>query len=172
MRIAIFGGTFNPVHYGHLLIAEAARESHRLDRVIFVPAGNPPHKKAPRTSSQERLAMLRLAIRKNPAFYLSDWEIRQRRVVYTYETLEHFHRRFPRASLYFLVGSDSYKNLSRWREPRRLRALGRFISYERIQPFASRDIRRRVLKNRSIRYWVPEPVERYIRAHRLYRKPE
>jgi len=172
MRIALFGGTFNPVHYGHLLIAEAARQSQKLDRVVFTPAGIPPHKKRPHTSAPHRLAMLRLAIRGNPAFTASDWEIRQKRVVYTYETLEYFHGRWPQASLYFILGSDSLRLVPKWREPRRLRSLCRFIPHKRLPPFASHDIRRRVLKGMSIRYRVPEAVERYIRSRRLYRKPE
>jgi nicotinate-nucleotide adenylyltransferase len=172
MKIALFGGTFNPVHNGHLLIAEAARETYRLDRVLFVPAGLPPHKRPPRTSAKHRLAMLRLAIRGNPAFDISDWEIRRKRVVYTYETLEHFRRTRPRASLFFLVGSDALKNLPRWREAKRLRSLCRFISMKRILPYASHEVRRRVRKRLSIRYQVPESVERYIRERQLYRQPE
>ncbi len=170
--IALFGGTFNPVHIGHLLIAEAARQAHGMDRIVFVPAGLPPHKKAPRTSSRHRLAMLRLAVRGNPAFKISDWEVRQKRVIYTYQTLEHFRNKWPRARLFFILGSDSMKKLPKWREPRRLRALCRFIPFKRLEPFASHDIRQRVRKGSSIRYLVPDAVERYIRQCRLYRKPE
>ena len=172
MRIALLGGTFNPVHSGHLLIAEAARESFQLDRVVFVPAGLPPHKKAPKTSARRRLAMLRLAVRGNRAFTVSDWETRQHRVVYTCETLEHFRKLWPRAALYFILGSDSLKTLPRWRESRRLRRMCRFVALPRIDVFASADIRRRVSLRRSIRYRVPAPVERYILARRLYRRPE
>ena len=172
MRIGLLGGTFNPVHCGHLVIAEAACESLHLDRVVFVPAGRPPHKKAPKTSARHRLAMLRLAVRANRAFTVSDWEIRQKRVVYTYETLEHFRKVWPRAALYFILGSDSLKNLPHWREPQRLRRLCRFVAFPRIDAYASSDIRRRVRRRQSIRYRVPVPVERYILARRLYRRPE
>jgi nicotinate-nucleotide adenylyltransferase len=172
MRIALFGGTFNPVHNGHLLIAEAARESFKLDRVIFIPAGRPPHKKNPRTSAAHRLAMLRLAIRGNPFFTIQDWEIRQNRVVYTYETVEHFRSRWPKGPLYFIVGSDSLKNLPKWRHPERLRSQCRFIPHIRIPWYASHDIRRRVRARKSVRYLVPDSVERYIRRNRLYRQPE
>jgi nicotinate-nucleotide adenylyltransferase len=172
MRVALFGGTFNPVHYGHLLIAESARQAHRLDQILFIPAGLPPHKAAPRTSAEDRLAMLRAAVRGNAAFHVSDWEIRQKRIVYTYETVDYFHQRWPKALLYFLVGSDSYKNLPYWRESKRLRSLCRFISYERISPFASHDIRRRVRRHDSIRYRVPNSVAQLIQRRRLYRKPE
>jgi len=172
VRIGLLGGTFNPVHYGHLVIAEAARETFRLDRVVFVPAGLPPHKRAPKTSARHRLAMLRLAVRGNHAFIVSDWEIRQGRVVYTYETLEHFQKTQPRAALYFIIGSDSLKSLPRWREPRRLRRMCRWVAFPRIDAFASSDIRRRVSRRRSIRYRVPATVERYIQEERLYRRPE
>ena len=171
-KIALFGGTFNPIHTGHLLVAEAAKESLGLNRLLFMPAGLPPHKKAPRTSSQDRFAMLRLAVKGNKNFEVSSWEIRQKRVVYTYQTLEHFRRKWPKAKLYFIVGADSMKNLSKWRESRWLRAHCRFVSYARLAPFASHDIRTRVRQGRSIRYLVPEAVERYILRHRLYRKPE
>ncbi len=172
MRIGLFGGTFNPVHNGHLLIAEMARETFQLDAVLFVPAGLPPHKIAPRTPVRDRVAMLRLAIKGNPHFSISDWEIRQKRVVYTYETLDHFHHRWPRASLFFIVGSDSLKELPRWKEARRLKSLARFVAMDRIDPYASHDIRRRVRQGKSITYRVPESVRRYIVKKRLYHQPE
>ena len=116
--------------------------------------------------------MLKLAIRGNPAFECNAWEISQKRVVYTYETLEHFKRTWPRASLYFIMGSDSLKEFPRWREAKRLKTLCRWVAMDRILPYASHEIRRRVQKRRSIRYLVPEAVEGYIKTHRLYRKPE
>ena len=172
MKIALLGGTFNPVHVGHLLIAQMAQEAWKLDRVIFVPAGCPPHKNRPQTSARDRLAMLRLAVRKNPAFTVSDWEIRQGCVVYTWETLEHFRRVYSKASLFFIIGSDSLKTLPTWKESRRLQRLCRFIVIPRIDPFSSTEIRRRVRDGRSIRYRVPADVERHIKERRLYRRPQ
>jgi nicotinate-nucleotide adenylyltransferase len=172
MKIALLGGTFNPVHNGHLLIAQTALDSYTLDKVVFIPAGLPPHKKSPRTSIQDRLAMLRLAVRGNPAFAVSDWEIRQGRVVYTWETLEHFHRLWPNASLFFIIGSDSLKTLPKWRKSNRIRRLCRVIAIPRIDPFSSTDIRRRVRRGLSLRYRVPQAVERYIQERRIYRRPE
>lgn len=172
LKIAFFGGTFNPVHTGHLLVAEAAKEKLGLDRLLFLPAGIPPHKKAPRTSSRDRLAMLCLAVKSNKHFEVSPWEVQQKRVVYTYQTMDHFRKKWPKARLYFIVGSDSMKKLPHWRESRRLRTLCRFVSYDRLAPFASHAIRLRVRQGRSIRYLVPDAVERYIRQHRLYRRPE
>jgi nicotinate-nucleotide adenylyltransferase len=172
MKIALLGGTFNPVHNGHLLIAQTALESYKLDKVVFVPAGLPPHKKSPKTSAKNRLAMLYLAIRGNPEFAVSDWEIRQKRIVYTWETLEHFCRIWPKASLFFIIGSDSLKTLPKWREYGRLRRLCRFITIPRINPFSSTDIRQRVRQGISVRYRIPQAVERYIQEEKLYRRPE
>ena len=94
------------------------------------------------------------------------------RIVYTYETLDHFKKRWPRARLFFLLGSDSIKKLPQWRQTEHLQSMCRFIPFERLRPFASHDIRRRVRKGSSIRYLVPPAVERYIHQCRLYRKPE
>jgi nicotinate-nucleotide adenylyltransferase len=167
-RIGLFGGTFDPVHYGHLLIAEAARESARLDRVIFIPAGHAPLKAKPRTPAHDRLAMLRLAIHGHPDFSVNDWEIRQKRVVYTIETVSHFRRHWPKAELYFILGSDARKSLPHWHQARHLSSLCRLLSVKRFDPFSSRELRRRLRRGASIRYWVPASVEGYIQKHRLY----
>jgi nicotinate-nucleotide adenylyltransferase len=194
MRIALFGGTFNPIHQGHLLMAEAAREHFKLDRVVFIPTGEPPHKDRPHTSAAQRLAMVRLALRGNPAFSVSDWEVRQKGVVYTYQTLAHFRKRWSRYSLFFLLGTDSLKRISSWQQGAALLRQYPFLAVERPEvpwvslpkslrlrahrvrsgpvPFASHQIRRRVRLHQSIRFQVPQAVERYIRRHGLYRKPE
>jgi nicotinate-nucleotide adenylyltransferase len=172
MRIGLFGGTFNPVHNGHLLIAEAAREKYRLDQILFIPAGLPPHKKAPRTPVRHRLAMLRLATRGNAAFAIDPWEIKQGRVVYTYQTLEHAKAKWPKAALYFLLGADAMKTVPKWVESARVRKLAKLLPAPRLSSFASHDIRARVEHKQSIRYLVPTAVESYIRRHRLYRRPE
>jgi len=153
-------------------MAELARESFHLQKVIFVPAGQPPHRRAPRTSALDRLSMVRLAIRGNPFFTVSDWEIRRQRVVYSIETLTHFRRLHPRARWHFIIGADERRNLPRWKDSRTLQRMCRFIGVDRFEPYASTDIRRRVRRGLSIRYHVPEPVARYIQNHRLYQKPE
>lgn len=172
MRIGLFGGTFNPVHNGHLLIAEAAREKFHLDKIIFIPAGLPPHKRAPRTSPKHRAAQLRLALKGQPAFELNLWEMKSRRVVYTWETVTHFKQLYPKAQFFFLLGEDSMKAFPRWVHPERIRKIAKPIPADRIAPFASHDIRARVRRGASIRYLVPESVRRYIQSHRLYRQPE
>ena len=190
MKIALFGGTFDPLHLGHLLIAESARQSFGLDRVIFLPTGVPPHKASPAAAARDRLAMARLAVRGNPAFQVSDWEVRQNRVVYTFEVLAHFHRQRPRQRLYFIVGSDSLRDLRQWRHGAALLKQATFLVAERPDvpwrslpvtlrrqtrridwpavPFASHALRDDIAAGRSIRYQVPARVDEYIRRHHLY----
>lgn len=193
MKIGLFGGTFNPIHWGHLLLAESAREQFKLHRVLFVPAGHPPHKKRLTTAVHHRLAMTRLAVRGNPFFRVSDWEARQKRVVYTHETLEHFAQE-SRPEWFFLMGSDSLSQIQAWRLgpglldrctflvaerperpwkslPASLRRKTRLIASPLVA-LASHDIRRRVHEGLSIRYHVPGIVARYIERHRLYRELE
>jgi nicotinate-nucleotide adenylyltransferase len=189
-RIALFGGTFDPVHWGHLLLAESARSAFRLDRVIFVPTGLPPHKAPPVASAADRWRMLRLAIAGNPAFVADDWEIRQKRVVYSYETIDYFRRRWPKSELFFIVGTDMLQILPKWVRGPELMKRTRFLAAERPEypwsrvpqaarrraqlikwpavPLASHDIRGAVHRGRSIRYQVPAAVEKYIWKHRLY----
>jgi nicotinate-nucleotide adenylyltransferase len=194
LKLGLFGGTFNPIHHGHLLMAEYAREAFKLEKVIFVPTGQPPHRQAPRTSAQHRSAMVRLAIQGNSFFTMSDWEMRQKRVVYSYETLAYFTSQSARDRYYFILGSDSLAQLPTWRESVLLLKRYDFLVVERPEapwgkisprlrrqvhqvpsdpvPFAGQDIRQRVRQGRSIRYQVPEAVRRYILAHHLYQKPE
>jgi nicotinate-nucleotide adenylyltransferase len=192
MRIGLFGGTFDPIHNGHLLMAEAAREQFRLRRVLFLPTGRPPHKDRPRTPVKDRLHMLKLAVRSNPAFAVSDWEVRQNRVVYTYETLDHFRGLFPTDRIFFIVGADSLRDIPLWRQGTRLLKMCTFVAAPRpgilwneipvavrrrarrlgglAVPFASREIRASARRGRSIRYQVPEAVHAFIQARGLYRQ--
>lgn len=190
-RIALFGGTFDPVHWGHLLLAESTRAAYRLDRVVFIPTGLPPHKRPAVARPADRLRMLCLATARHSSFDVSDWEIRQKRVVYSYETIAHFRDRWPRAKLFFIVGTDMLRGIGHWKKGKELLDRCMFLGAERpgiswsrlppdvrrkarpIQwpavPLASHDIRARVKKGRSIRYQVPDAVERYIRKHGLYK---
>jgi nicotinate-nucleotide adenylyltransferase len=117
-RIGLFGGTFDPPHFGHLVLAEWARVRLRLDRVVFVPAGTPPHKRGRRlTDAALRLALTRLAVRGNPAFTVSGFEARREGPSFTVDTLRHFHARQPGASFYLLMGADSLADFPDWHEP-------------------------------------------------------
>jgi nicotinate-nucleotide adenylyltransferase len=193
MLIGVFGGTFDPVHLGHLIAAEQAREQARLDQVVFVPAARPPHK--PRESLAPfglRAEMLALAIAGHPAFRLDDLEKDRPGPSYTADTLEELHRRQPGASFTLILGADCLPELATWRDPARIGHLADIIIVprsgtspaERIVPhsvkiktilempeidIASHDIRRRVAQGRSIRYLVPRAVQCYIETHGLYR---
>jgi nicotinate-nucleotide adenylyltransferase len=197
MRLGLFGGTFDPIHMGHLILAEACREACALDRVWFVVAGAPPHKPGDRTSVADRMEMVRIAIAGQPAFEVSDLETRRPGPHYSVETLEEVRRQRPEDELFFLIGADSLADLPQWRQPERIVALATVVVVDRpgiatgltsrwpdlspsSRPFrmvtippigiASNDLRRRVAEGRSIRYQVPRGVEAYIEAHGLYRR--
>ena len=189
-RIALFGGTFDPVHWGHLLLAESARTAFKLDRVVFIPTGTPPHKKPAIASPAQRLHMLRLATRANAFFDVSEWEVRQKRVVYSYETIAHYRQVDPRARLFFIVGTDMLKIVDHWKKGRALLDQCVFLAAERPEApwrrlpagvrrkarriewpsvaLASHEIRDCLRRRLSIRYQVPDAVERYIRKHGIY----
>jgi nicotinate-nucleotide adenylyltransferase len=118
MRLGIYGGTFDPVHYGHLLLAESAREQLRLDEVWFMPAAVPPHKRERElTAAKQRVEMLELAIAGNPAFRVSKLELDRGGVSYTVDTLRTVKSQQPEAELFLLMGADSLRDLVTWREP-------------------------------------------------------
>ncbi len=189
MRLGIFGGTFNPIHLGHVVLAETAREVLRLDRVLFIPTGQPPHKAVRGVlPGPVRLAMIRQAIRGQPAFAASDLELRRSDVSYSIETVRLLHRRFQDARLFLLIGADmlavrwvAWKEIKRLctvavvrrpgAAPRRREAGVTWLAMPQID-ISSSDIRRRLRAGRSIRYLVPPAVERYIRQHRLYRSSD
>lgn len=117
MRLGLFGGSFDPVHYGHLLLAESCREQCRLDKVLFLPAATPPHKRdQARAEPQARVEMLELATGGHPAFEVSRAEVDRGGVSYTVDTLRHFRTVSPEAELYFLLGADMLHDLPHWRE--------------------------------------------------------
>ncbi len=124
MRLGILGGSFDPVHYGHLLLAESCREQCQLDAVRFVPAAVPPHKQDRKLSSDaDRVEMLKLATGGHEAFSVWTWEIDRGGVSYTVETLQHLHDEDPTRELFFLMGADSLTDLPTWKEPERICSL-------------------------------------------------
>jgi nicotinate-nucleotide adenylyltransferase len=125
-RTALFGGSFNPIHYGHLLLADEVRERLALDRVIFMPAGVAPHKPASGLApAAHRYAMVRLAVADNPAFEVSDLELRRPGPSYTIDTVEMLG--MPPDELFLIVGSETFLDLLSWRDPRRLAARCRIV---------------------------------------------
>ena len=192
MRLGLYGGTFDPIHLGHLILAEACREACGLDRVWFVVAGAPPHKPGGRTDVGHRLEMARLAVAGNPAFEVSEIEARRPGPHYSVETLEAVRRERPGDELFFLIGADSLVDLPHWRGPDQILRMASLVVANRpgfepppfetppdarpihrvtIPPIgiASHEVRRRLLEGRSVRYQIPRAVEAYIDAHGLYR---
>lgn len=196
MRLGLFGGTFDPIHLGHLIIAEACREAMRLDLVLFVVAGVPPHKPGGRTPVGDRIEMARIATAGHPSFEVSEIEAKGPGPNYSFETLEAVHRDRTGDDLFFLIGADSLVDLPLWRRPDRIAELASIVVVNRpgVDPvvsasppdlgpnarpiervavppigIASNDLRRRVSEGRSIRYLVPRGVEAYIAEQGLYR---
>ena len=132
MRLGIFGGTFDPVHMGHLILAERCRESCRLDQVLFLPTAVPPHKSGQRrTSAQRRVEMLELAVAGNEYFEVERHEADRGGVNYTVDTLRHFLEKMPQAELFFLMGADMLNDLPNWREAATVCELATVVSVRR-----------------------------------------
>jgi nicotinate-nucleotide adenylyltransferase len=189
MKIGILGGTFNPIHIGHLILAEEAREKLRLDRIIFVPAYLPPHKDGSGiAAARDRLAMVKSAIKGNKYFCVSDIEIKRDGRSYTIDTIKGFKLKFPADELYFIIGSDLLKYLEDWKDLREIIKLVKFVAatrpgypLEKIPSYISTipiravdisgfEIRQAISKDKSFRYLVPEVVYEYILKNKLYVK--
>jgi nicotinate-nucleotide adenylyltransferase len=214
-RLGVFGGTFNPVHTAHLALAEEVRERLRLDEVLFVPSGLPPHKGTALPPGERRLEMVRLAVRGNPFFAALDMEVKRAGRSYTVETLRELQGDSLRGrKLFFLIGMDAFREITTWREADVLPRLAHFVIFPRpgyplenpvpylppawnpetpgrsrggitrypldggkalytveteVFPLSATDLRRRVRTGRSIKYLVPDGVERYIKRYELYR---
>lgn len=202
MRVGIMGGTFDPVHLAHLIIAEEARVDLELDRVMFIPAGEPWMKSDRIISPAEhRVAMLKLATGGNPAFEVSTMEIDREGPSYTIDTLEELYQELGHTTeLFLLVGWDSLATLPLWKAPYRISKLAHLVSFPRpgfarpdlealeahipgirdrvlmmekpLISISSSEIRESVAGGKSIHYLVPDGVEWYIRDHGLYRPAE
>jgi len=124
LRVGIFGGTFNPVHRGHLAIAEEIRKAIGLDRILLIPAGRPPHKSGQKIPpAKHRLEMVRLSVREHPNLEVSDLEVRRRGKSYTIETVKALEREFPKGTEFYLIlGLDAFLDFSTWRSPDELKA--------------------------------------------------
>lgn len=187
-RIGILGGTFDPIHLGHLRMAEVVREKMQLEKIFLVPTHIPPHKTfSGLASPKERLRMVRLAVKGNPFLSASDFEINRPGKSYSIETVRYFSKRFPGAKIFFIIGADSLATLGEWKDISEILRLARFVVLNRPGDFAkpsaikystvqmqgmdisSSNIRALVKQRKSIRYLVPEAVNQFILKSNLYR---
>ena len=196
MRLGVYGGSFDPIHYGHLRLAESLRESHALDRVLFVPAFVSPFKVGETgTPPMVRAELVRLAIDDNPHFALWTGELDQNRPSYTVDTLRRLRTENPDAELFFLLGFDALQGIPGWREPEALLKLARFVAatrpgttetqvrdaipdgwedaidFVKIPPLdlSSTEIRDMAAEGKSLRYLTPPAVAEQIDVRRLYK---
>jgi nicotinate-nucleotide adenylyltransferase len=185
MKLGLFGGTFDPPHSGHLIVAQDAWAGLGLDRVVFIPAGIPPHKRRQSiTPAGIRLEMLRVAVAGDPRFGVDDLELLREGPSYTVDTLRTFRARQPEAHLHLLMGADQYADFDTWYQPAEIRRLARIVVMARagetadgraIQVPVTRidvsgsEIRRRVAAGRPVRYLVPDAVLAIIERENLYR---
>jgi nicotinate-nucleotide adenylyltransferase len=183
MKLALYGGTFDPIHHGHLILAREAMETLRLDCVVFVPAAQSPHKldREP-ASPMIRLDMVQAAIADEPRFACDDAEVRQSGPSFTIDTVERYAAMHPGAELYYFIGHDNIRELHTWRRIEALRQLVRFVVFDRAGcdlqhdflhvtrqvDISATEVRARVARGASIRYLVPETVRAIIARDQLY----
>jgi nicotinate-nucleotide adenylyltransferase len=191
VRIALFGGTFDPPHLGHLVAASDAHHRLRLDRLVFVPAAQPPHKQGRvRTPPELRLRMVQETIAGDDRFEVDDLELRRRGPSYTVDTLREFRRRYPGAELFFLLGADALREFATWHQPDEVARLASLVMLTRggeaptegagdgaqalpvpRLDISATEIRRRVAAAEPIRYLVVDAVRAIIEREKLYSNP-
>jgi nicotinate-nucleotide adenylyltransferase len=189
--IGLFGGSFDPVHHGHLIVGQVAAEKLGLETLRFLPAREQPFKQGRhRTSPEHRAAMLSLAISGTPGFALEQTELDRPGPSYTAHTLEELQKREPGTDFVLLLGADAAAELPTWREAARIPELAQVVVFARpgsklpdspwirqvvevpAVDISATEVRRRVARGQVIRYWVPDTVAEYIARHRLYLDPE
>lgn len=189
-KIGIFGGTFDPVHTGHLIISEKAREQFNLEKIIFIPSGISPHKKKVYASAYHRFNMVKIAIEDNPFFEISDIEIKKDEPSYTYLTIKRLKKLYPGYSIFFIIGEDSLFDLPGWYKADELIKETVFLVAKRRENFnykvdkkfpvnfeiinspiigiSSTFIRTCIKEGKSIKYLLPEKVRDYIEKEKIY----
>ena len=201
MNIGVFGGTFNPIHTGHLIIAQEILNKKNLDKIIFVPNASPPHKKDSNLiEASLRFRMIELAINDNDCFEIDDYEMHHNGYSYTIDTLNYLQKKYSDDCLFFIIGADSLFEIHLWKDCQNLiknfnwiiaNRSGREISDESLKEIplptelieklsnsvvetpiieiSSSILRQRIENNKSIKYFVPEQVEKFIKKNYLYK---
>ncbi len=193
MKIGILGGTFDPIHEGHLHLAEAAKKQFHLDKILFIPAFIPPHKARRRdmTPAPYRYRMVELAIREEPAFEISNVELNRPDLSYTADTLRDLRAKYPKDELFLILGRDTFREVPKWRRPVEIRKIVHFIVAPRgedadapypwhegvselqmkLHPASSSEIREVLGKGHALPpHWLPEAVLEYIQRMKLYQE--
>jgi nicotinate-nucleotide adenylyltransferase len=195
MRVGVLGGTFDPIHMGHVAVAKAAMECARLDRVLFVPSAQPPHRAAAEASAEDRLAMSRLAVDGDSRFEVSDVEVKRGGKSYTVDTLQELHRSLPDDELFLILGWDAARLFRTWHQPEGVSALASLVIVGRpgmpsptqadlklagLAPdrvvmcllptpdISGSELRRAIATGKSVAGKLPPAVEGYIAAHHVY----
>jgi nicotinate-nucleotide adenylyltransferase len=195
LRIGVLGGTFDPIHFGHLAAASAAADCAELDRVLFIPSAQPPHRADAIAPAPHRLEMTRLAVTGHESFAVSDIEMRRDGPSYTSDTLVELQRKHPRDELWLILGWDAARLFSTWHEPEKIKQLASFVVVSRpgtptphadeltaagfdpvhvvlclrhTPDISASELRQAIASGESISQSVPEPVAAYIAAHHLY----
>jgi nicotinate-nucleotide adenylyltransferase len=201
IRIGLLGGSFDPIHLGHLIIAETARINLKLDKVIFIPARLNPLKENSFASPVDRIKMIKLAISDNKYFDVSNIEINRKGPSYTIDTLLYFRKIYPRnCKIFFIIGYDNFLQFKKWKDPDRIVKLCKLAVFQRpdfekknsffstrggsisdrknkkhivfikapVIDISSTEIRKRIKKNKSIKYLVPDSVEKFIKKNLIY----
>lgn len=197
-KIGLFGGTYDPIHKGHIKIAEIVLDKMKLDKIIFIPAGDPPHKQDKKvTEKSDRLNMVRLATEYNKAFSVSDYEINKKARSYSFDLINHFKSVYKEDELYFIIGGDSLYNIPTWYRYEELLGLCNFVVISRPDvkkknlldkfsgkekpprlffiddvsiPISSTEIRKKLKNSEDIKDYVSEPVFNYITTNELYNR--
>lgn len=186
MKIGILGGTFNPPHLGHFMLAQTALEKLKLDKVFFIPTNKPPHKEMYPIEAKHRLAMLRGALRNKANFILLDWEIKRKGISFTIDTLKKIKEEYQEDDFFLIIGSDLANFFETWKDYKKILSLTKvvvgkrqssplksekgFLTFDITQiDITSSHIREHISQSFSIKYLVPDSVYEYVEKNKLYR---
>jgi nicotinate-nucleotide adenylyltransferase len=186
-KIGILGGTFNPPHIGHLVLAQEMLEQLELDKIFFVPTNNPPHKKVKQLEPKKRFFMTKLAVAENPNFKVLDLELKRKGKSYTVDTIVELRNKYPKDKFYLIIGSDLAKDFKKWKNPEKIKKMVTIIvakrrgnsfrisrSFKQVDiiqvELSSSQIRERIKNQKTIKYLVPKAVENYIKKNNIYKR--
>ena len=189
MKLCVFQGTFNPIHNGHIKMAEHVLLNYNFDKILFIPAYKPPHKNYDKALTRHRLEMVKLAAKNNPKFEVSDIEYENDRTSYTYLTIQELYKRYNTdGKINFIIGTDAFKNIDSWYSAEDLKKLIKFIVFKRenetefhidnadyeyttmpLCNISSTEIRDKIKAGKEITDLISEEVERYIERNKLYK---